>query len=151
MTTIRDFYINGAANTCGETLNDIMSFDDETLEARHDYIQWLFPLPEPSAYNKDAPLLQQEDVEMFLSHKNAKYFLMDAANMMLCFYTENKHWITLDNHNFKRITRILKCLSLCELNSVAAAFLSVIMKSCSEDEKKVFGASVGYWEGVTHV
>ena len=30
----------------GRSLAEVLAFDDSALEQHHDYIQWLFPLPE---------------------------------------------------------------------------------------------------------
>ena len=35
------------------------------LEAVHDYIQWLFPLPEPSGFNVAAPVLDRDSIQEF--------------------------------------------------------------------------------------
>jgi hypothetical protein len=34
---------------------------NDAWERQHDFIQWLFPLPEASAYNPNAPLLTEQD------------------------------------------------------------------------------------------
>ena len=41
----------------GRLLSHILGFSLDELEFHHDYIQWLFPLPEPSGANPSAPLL----------------------------------------------------------------------------------------------
>ena len=41
----------------GRSLFDVLAFDDAALERNHDFIQWLFPLPEPSSAVPDAPVL----------------------------------------------------------------------------------------------
>jgi hypothetical protein len=43
-------------------LSDIHEFDFYELEFHHDYIQWLFSLPEPSGANEWAPLLSERDI-----------------------------------------------------------------------------------------
>ena len=60
------FYRGDAPDARGRTLDDILAWDDEQLEAVHDYIQWLFPLDEPSRFNPDAPLLTPADRVAFL-------------------------------------------------------------------------------------
>jgi len=39
-------------DAAGRFLHDILDWDNAALEATHDYIEWLFPLPTPSADNK---------------------------------------------------------------------------------------------------
>lgn len=41
----------------GHALRDIQAFDHDQLEFTHTYIQWLFPLPEASTINPEAPVL----------------------------------------------------------------------------------------------
>ena len=49
------FYQQRAADHQGRTRARIWAFADDVLEATHDYIQTLFPLPEPSRFNARAP------------------------------------------------------------------------------------------------
>jgi hypothetical protein len=46
------FYRGQAPDDAGRWLKDIWEWDDEQLETTHDFIQWLFPLPEPSRFNR---------------------------------------------------------------------------------------------------
>ena len=59
------FHAGVGTDDQGRTRNQILAFGDRQLEEVHDYIQWLFPLPEPSRFNPDAPLLTPEDVMRF--------------------------------------------------------------------------------------
>lgn len=55
------------ASSPSDTLEKILTtWSDRTLEARHDYIQHLFPLPERSPVNPDAPVLTKEVRDAFL-------------------------------------------------------------------------------------
>eukprot|EP00435_Cladocopium_sp_Y103_P068359 s2_g31.t1 len=44
----------------GRMLDDILRWDDRTMEAVHDYVQWIFPTDEASMFNSQAPLLSPE-------------------------------------------------------------------------------------------
>lgn len=46
----------------------VRNWTDHQWENRHDFIQWIFPLKEVSAFNPDAPLLTDEDIACFRSH-----------------------------------------------------------------------------------
>ena len=48
MSRLLDFYRGLKADTEGRSLKEILAWDEDDLEAVHDFIQWLFPLPEPS-------------------------------------------------------------------------------------------------------
>src|SRR5687767_8065769 len=79
------FYHGDALDVRGRTLDDILAWDDEQLEAVHDYIQWLFPLDEPSRVNRDAPLLTAADRVAFRQPTVAGN-LRRALDRMLAFY-----------------------------------------------------------------
>ena len=55
------FYRLEGPDARGRTLPEIWAWDAARLEGVHDYIQWLFPLPEPSAFNPHAPILTHGD------------------------------------------------------------------------------------------
>ena len=62
---VLEFYRGHGRDHRGRLLADILGFDFYELEFHHDYIQWLFPLPEPSGANASAPLLTDEDIAAF--------------------------------------------------------------------------------------
>src|SRR5215471_11288802 len=96
----------------GRSFEDVLGFDDSQLERSHDYIQWLFPLPEASRFNADAPVLTPEALAELAASPAAKDNLMRARDRMLAFYRTNDHWLTPFDHNHLRITRIIRCLAL---------------------------------------
>ncbi len=65
MSRLTDFYAGRGTDTEGRRLADLLAWDDDDLEQVHDFIQWLFPLPEPSRFNADAPLLTPDDIAAF--------------------------------------------------------------------------------------
>ena len=48
MTPLLGFLIGAGTDAAGRNHADIIAMTDAELEQHHDYIQWLFPLPEPS-------------------------------------------------------------------------------------------------------
>ena len=48
------------ADARGRKLHEIWEFSDNQIESTHDFIQWLFPLTEPSQSQPDAPVLVQK-------------------------------------------------------------------------------------------
>ena len=116
MNAIIKFLRGEGPDDKGRTLNDILNLSNEQLEQSHDVIQWLFPLTEPSHYNEDAPVLTDSDVIYLKSDDETKAGILKSYNRFMEFYKQdrwsNLHWISLYNHNYLRITRILKCLTL---------------------------------------
>jgi len=96
----------------GDALDDLLALDDSTLEHRHDYIQWLFPLPERSRFNALAPVLSAGDIAQLRVNGEAQANLRRATARMLAFYEANDHWLIPYDHNHLRITRIIRCLAL---------------------------------------
>ena len=62
---IIEFYSGTEPDPRGRYLKEIQRWPDDRLEKFHDYIQWLFPLPEPSGFNVAAPVLNRESIEEF--------------------------------------------------------------------------------------
>jgi hypothetical protein len=65
MSRLLDFYRGQARDEDNRLLADLWAWSDADLEEVHDYIQWMFPLPEPSRFNLDAPLLTDDDIAAF--------------------------------------------------------------------------------------
>lgn len=155
------FYRGEAADYQGRTLQDIWGWGDRRLEYRHDYIQVLFPLPEPSHFNAKAPLLDGAALARFRTDDAIRANLLQSFRVMLRFYgfrldeptgevaeADNlaeraSEWLSPGNHNHLRITRILKCLTLCGLQDRAAAFLKTLLALPGQD--RITSESRRYW------
>lgn len=88
MSAIVDFYRDekGVANPSGYSLFDILhNWEDGDWEGVHDFIQWVFPLKEPSNFNPDAPLLTEEDIALFRADDDLKTALALAYQRFLKF------------------------------------------------------------------
>ena len=88
----------------GRSFEDVLAFDDSLLERSHDYIQWLFPLPEASRFNLDAPVLSPDELAALAASAAAKDNVRRASDRMLSFYSTNDHWLTAFDHNHLRIS-----------------------------------------------
>ena len=159
------FYRGDGRDHRGRSLSDIHEFDFHELESNHDYIQWLFPLPEPSGANESAPLLSKEDIAAFVSDASLRKALLQSLELMLQFYgvdlvgrgenvevvkalsfdDRRLQWLTGGNHNFLRISRILRTLSLLGLGSHALAFLKCLEGIYAENARTIGDTTVGYW------
>jgi hypothetical protein len=162
-----DFYFGTGTDHRGRTLREILAWDDEQLESTHDYIQWLFPLPQPSQFNRHAPLLTDLDRAAFQDSDQIRANMTRALRRMLAFYGfstrraagdadgrlrvvprpgRQRHWLTRGNHNYLRITRILASLTLVGLGGWAEAIFEVLSELC-RDQPSIIGAETfGYWE-----
>ena len=109
----------------GRMLAVIMQQTDHQAETTHDYIQWLFPLDEPSRSVMGAPVLNELDIEDIRHSELAQQNLVKSASWFLGFLERNDHWITKYDHNHLRITRVIKSLRL--LKCLRLFFLSLKM------------------------
>ena len=113
------YLVGVGCDSRGRRVIDVLTLPDEQLEEIHDYIQWFFPLPVPSAANPDAPILTGAEIDAIKADPQAQETLERAAERMLRFYGQTRWWLRWQDHNHLRITRIIRSLRL--LVGVAAA------------------------------
>lgn len=82
------FFQGTAGDYRGRKLDDILQWTDAQLESSHDYIQTLFPLPETSGVNWNAPIIDREVFDAFRDPENAQLrdTLRTAFERILRFY-----------------------------------------------------------------
>jgi Opioid growth factor receptor (OGFr) conserved region len=129
MSRLLNFYRSTGTDAEGRRLEEIWSWNDGELEAVHDFIQWLFPLPEPSRFNPDAPLLTERDIAAFRADEPLRANLRRSFERILTFLglalspdgkvVEGPNFArrapdvwAYSNHNWLRVTRILRSLRL---------------------------------------
>jgi len=157
------FYRGVGTDSEQRRLDEILDWDDSALEEVHDFIQWLFPLPEASAFNPDAPLLTAADISEFRHDRALRANLLRAVRRTFAFYgfdlidtadgvqvvpgsdfAERQHVLFGGfNHNHLRITRILKSLTLLGLGDVARQFLAAIL--ANGRRQSLPRESVAFW------
>ena len=79
------FYEGEAPDDRGRSLRQIWRWPDEKFERVHDYIEWLFPLPEPSSFNPEAPILDEQTIREFRSSLNSAQACAAHYLRMLAF------------------------------------------------------------------
>lgn len=146
MSAIIDFYKGDGTDHAGRTLDDVLKLSDGEVEHGHDFIQWLFPLPEASNHFPDAPLLAQEDIEALSTDERLRWRVMSAATMMASFYDRSPQWITPNNHNFLRITRIIRFLTLIGASAMASSFHAMILDLIKPHEGVVTDQTLWFWK-----
>ena len=157
------FYRGVGSDSAGRTLEEILAWDFIRLEIVHDFIQWLFPLPEPSEFNDEAPLLTPEQIQLFRTEPLLGENLVRSFERMLGFYGftlrrepsrridesdlfgHRRHVLYGGfNHNHLRITRILRSLTLLGDAELARLFFERL--EASDREQTLPGESLRYWE-----
>lgn len=164
MSRLVDFYRGDATDSEGRWLSEILGWDDEELEVVHDYIQWLFPLEEPSRFNPDAPLLTATDKAEFQRDPVIRVNFMKSYSRFLSFLGLSRHdsgaisegpnfsrrtddvWRS-PNHNWLRITRVLTSLCLAGFEAEARQLYARLEALYSSRRFPVTAETFAYWTG----
>src|ERR1700730_2574442 len=159
-TQIIEFYSGSQPDHRGRYVHEILNWPDDELEAVHDYIQWLFPLPERSGFNVAAPLLISESIQEFRTRHDLQDRLRVSFLRMVNFYgfetrfgkqititrapnfaNKATGWLSPGNHNHLRITRILRCLTVLGLEAEAKAFFECLCEVYEAEQNKTLPPS----------
>ena len=155
-----------ATDAQGRTLADILSWSDDDLEFSHDYIQTIFPLPERSPIDPDAPVIDRATFDAFRSRLELRTSLYRSLKRMCKFYgfevrekggmikivragggvcyRRAANWVKTTNHNHLRITRIIRCLRVLGLEHEAKAFF-IAVKDVHQKSGRIGGNSLEFW------
>lgn len=168
VSALLDFHRGTGTDHAGRRREEILAWGPERLEGVHDYIQWLFPLTEPSAYNPWAPSLARDDIAAFHADPVLRDRLRHALLVMLAFYGLSGEdaesgekgrcirpgpdfasragvWLTPGNHNHLRLTRILKSLTLLGLPAYARSLLECLERIAAGAGGAISPATLGHW------
>lgn len=126
----------------GRTFASILAYTNHQLECNHDYIQCIFPTDTPSMY-VSVPIVSIEDAIKMRGNTAIQINLHLATKRMIKFYSESKTWNNKNNHNFKRISRILRSLRLFGCDNDADLFYEFVM---SQDLQNVNEKTMFYWK-----
>lgn len=166
---IVSFFLGGADRK-GRYVNQLIAMTDESLEAGHDYIQYIFPTTERSRFARDAPVVNDDDMLALFAHQRpVQETMLRCFCRMLEFYglelfegggdgsvevekgaNFNPHarWMTYHgdtpDHNALRLTRILTSLRLFSLERHADALKFCLLQSLPQLSRH---PSRAYWEG----
>ena len=163
------FHSGTGSDHMGRSIDQILRKDDRWLERTHDYIQWLFPLYVSSQFNPNAPLLTDEVRAAFLDSGNPAGDVLRknfgrAIQRMLVFYGyfnsplnpdqveptgewRNKadNWLSDGNHNYMRITRMLRCMNLLGRHPLAVSFRDALLDAASVHPEAISQRTIGFW------
>ena len=162
------FYTGEEPDRRGRYLHEIQQWPDGQLEAVHDYIQWLFPLPEPSGFNVAAPVLNRKSIQDFRKRPDLQNKLRVSFLRLMNFFglearsgeqitvtrapnftAKTTVWLSPGNHNHLRITRILRSLSVLGLEAEAKVFFDCLSKIYENEQNKPMPAisdeTLLYW------
>lgn len=165
-----NFYRDQTRNPSGLYLRDIWNLSLEEKESIHDYIQWLFPILQPSMHNSKAPPLSPEIVREMRKDPVIIGNVRHSFNVMLEFYgflydqdskmvIKNEDfdkraavWLLSPSghHNFLRITRIITSLHLMGLHDEAQAFFNALERIAVNNQGIIPQNSLNFWREAAH-
>jgi hypothetical protein len=124
-------------------------------------------LKKASANVPGSPIISHKEIAAFKTEKDLKQGLMKSYKRMLAFYgfaisadsmkrpsiikahdfqERQKDWLSLNNHNYKRITRILESLSLLGQHEAADLFYRALKELYKEDSSQIGWTTFSYWK-----
>lgn len=153
-----DFYRSGG-RIDGQrlTLDQIRQFTARQMEDEHQYIQLLFPNQHQSLHNLYAPALTPRMIQEIKRDPALQGELQKSLDQMLKLWglkrtgddiqvipdkvKEHAVWVGGFDHNHKRITRVLNCLTECGYVKCAAN----LAETLQAERSKKGQALIAYW------
>jgi len=165
MSQLIEFYRGTATDNTGRTLEQILNFHDDDMESIHDFIQWLFPLREPSRFNRHAPILSDSDITAFRTDPDIRANLLRSLDRFLGFlglerksnriepgpgYDARREVLNAPNHNWLRITRVLHCLRLLGLEEEGRRLLDCLEGLQAAGKAEITPDTFRHWRNATN-
>ena len=160
------FYRGEGRDGTGRTIEEVWAFSAARLELTHDFIQWLFPTRDPSAFNPGAPTLTDATVAVFHESGDLRDRLRGSLDVMLAFYglrrdvdgsgevliepapdlaIRGPQWWGSGNHNHLRLTRVISSLSILGLEPEARALEASLERVRREHDTGISEKTARYW------
>ena len=129
----------------GRMLSMLWRQTDDDAENNHDYIQWVFPLDEPSQAVNGAPVLNDFDIDEIRENQLAIGNLEESVCWFLGFLERNDHWVTNYDHNHLRITRTIKSLRFLTNDLVADRFRDKVIELAGDNLSLINQKARDFW------
>jgi hypothetical protein len=160
------FFTGSGTDHAGRRHAEILAWPDARLELVHDYIQWVFPLASPSAFNPSAPLVRPATAAAFAADPSLRETLLEGLERMARFYgmeprrlpdgewqieltpdfdRRARFWLNPGNHNHLRLTRILTSLRQLHCPEAAAALMDALERVHQRHPAAISPRSLAFW------
>jgi Opioid growth factor receptor (OGFr) conserved region len=158
------YYAGEVPDDQNRYLNRVQRWPDDLLESVHDYIQWMFPLREPSPFNPSAPLLDDDSILAFRTRPKLQENLRISFRRMLKFYglempagssivkpalafaEQSQNWLNVGNHNHLRLTRIIKSLSTLGLRPESQGLCECLVGIHQNHRNQISQRTLRFWK-----
>jgi len=134
------FYEGSGTDGSGRTLADVQAFSDGQMEQVHDWVQWVFPLPEPSRAQPHTPVASESDLQAFRDRIDLREQVLLSLGRWSNFLSTTQAWRGPLDHNHLRITRIIRFLTLIDMPDAANDLFGY-----AKDKSNVGDQTLWYW------
>lgn len=147
-TQLLEFYLDQGTDSRGRTLQEIVAWEDPAeWEKCHDFIQWVFPLPEPSRFNPNAPLLDEDTLEVFRTSPRIQVNIAKAYAFAQRFlWIKGVSWLQPGDHNHLRITRIIRFLNLTGNTMAANHVYKMVCQLAKTSPDSISDTTLEFWQ-----
>jgi hypothetical protein len=148
----------------GLTIDEMWKWDDNHLAGMHGYTVWWFPTRKQATAVEWDPITDEE-IQEFKTNQELRKRVLVSFYRMLRFYglevdgttkppaikkAENyeerrKVWVTEDNQNYRRISRILQSLVLLGFKEAAEIFLAALVEIYFQNQKTIELKTYEFW------
>jgi hypothetical protein len=139
------FHCHDGADHAGRRHADILAFSDDDMHGEHDFIQWLFPLPEPSRAVHGAPILTGKDLSAMRPSKVCQARLAAARGRMMEFLDDNPVWLRAYDHNHLRITRMIRSTRLIAGHGEADKLREFFLHHGRSERAEINATTLAFW------
>ena len=128
-------FFHGGEDPLGRTFAEMLAYSFDRMEECHDYVQWVWPLHEPSMFASVFPVLDEEQAAVLAGSPTAQAHARAALAKFYAFWglpatpggpydaaSNRLRWCRDGDHNLLRVTRVIRSLRLMGLEAEAAAF-----------------------------
>ncbi len=146
MTSLTTFLEGKEPDAQVRTLNAILQFSDNQLEHDHRYIQWLFPLETMSENVWESPILSKEEKKEIKASPVIQENMRRALARMTAFYRETESWLSENDHNHLRISRILNATRSLVGQKEATTFYNALINRIGETHSHINPENMRCWK-----
>ncbi len=144
-------WLSGKPNRAQMQVQDVLDASVSKIEEVHNWVQWAFPLPEPSRAVINTPTASVKE----LMAQGSDPVLSPQIDLLfqkyMWFLGETSDWKSRSDHNWLRITRIIRCQFLRGKIEDAQKLYSYALKECAHLQgNPAFERATNHWNAAVH-
>jgi hypothetical protein len=139
------FHCHDGLDHAGRDHAALIGLSDQAMHEVHDFIQWLFPLPEPSLAFDGAPVLSEADIAAMRASAVCQARHAAARARFVAFLTDNPVWLRAYDHNHLRITRVIRSTRLIAGHEAADELRDHILGHARDKDAWINPTTLAFW------